>query len=179
MTLPGGGVYHASKYAVEALSDALRFETRGFGIGVSVVAPGPVLHRVRRGGDGSAGGRRAVRRVHARRRGAQRRGVRRADARGTLDPEDVAEVIVTALESAGRRRAYPVGLRQPADRRRPRGAADRGLGRRPPPAVPDALSAFAPVARALTVLGVTERRPSLLGRPLPRRVGAAACGSAR
>ena len=42
MTLPGGGVYHASKYAVEALSDALRFETRGFGIAVSVVAPGPV-----------------------------------------------------------------------------------------------------------------------------------------
>src|SRR3954449_9997477 len=39
-TFPGGGIYHASKHAVEALSDALRFEVRGFGIGVSIVEPG-------------------------------------------------------------------------------------------------------------------------------------------
>ena len=29
LTFPGGGAYHATKYAVEALSDALRFEVRG------------------------------------------------------------------------------------------------------------------------------------------------------
>jgi NAD(P)-dependent dehydrogenase (short-subunit alcohol dehydrogenase family) len=39
-TLPGGGSYHATKYAVEALSDALRFEVAGFGVGVTVVQPG-------------------------------------------------------------------------------------------------------------------------------------------
>ncbi len=39
-TFPGGGVYHASKYAVEALSDALRFEVRGFGVRVVIVQPG-------------------------------------------------------------------------------------------------------------------------------------------
>lgn len=39
-TFPGGGVYHATKYAVEALSDALRFEVAGFGVGVVVVQPG-------------------------------------------------------------------------------------------------------------------------------------------
>src|SRR3954462_14896074 len=39
-TFPGGGVYHATKYAVEAISDALRFEVRGFGIGVVIVQPG-------------------------------------------------------------------------------------------------------------------------------------------
>jgi short-subunit dehydrogenase len=40
MTFPGGGVYHASKYAVEALSDALRFELRGFGVHVVLIEPG-------------------------------------------------------------------------------------------------------------------------------------------
>ena len=39
---PGGGAYHASKYAVEALSDALRFEVKGFGIGVTVIQPGAI-----------------------------------------------------------------------------------------------------------------------------------------
>ena len=34
------GWYHASKYAVEALSDALRIETEPFGIKVSLVEPG-------------------------------------------------------------------------------------------------------------------------------------------
>ena len=29
LTFPGGGVYHATKYAVEALSDAMRFEVAG------------------------------------------------------------------------------------------------------------------------------------------------------
>jgi len=37
---PGGGFYHATKYAVEAVSDALRFEVKGFGIDVIVVQPG-------------------------------------------------------------------------------------------------------------------------------------------
>ncbi len=40
LTLPGGGWYHASKHAVEALSDALRFEVEGFGIDVVVIQPG-------------------------------------------------------------------------------------------------------------------------------------------
>ncbi len=40
MTLPGGGFYHATKYAVEALSDALRFEVAGFGVHVVLIEPG-------------------------------------------------------------------------------------------------------------------------------------------
>jgi NAD(P)-dependent dehydrogenase (short-subunit alcohol dehydrogenase family) len=40
LVFPGGGFYHATKYAVEAISDALRFEVRGFGIHVIVVEPG-------------------------------------------------------------------------------------------------------------------------------------------
>jgi len=40
LTFPGGGIYHGTKYAVEAISDALRFEVRGFGVHVSVIEPG-------------------------------------------------------------------------------------------------------------------------------------------
>lgn len=40
LTFPGGGYYHATKYALEALSDALRFEVAGFGIDVVLVEPG-------------------------------------------------------------------------------------------------------------------------------------------
>jgi NAD(P)-dependent dehydrogenase (short-subunit alcohol dehydrogenase family) len=45
LTFPGGGFYHATKHAVEALSDALRFEVRGFGIDVIVIEPGPIKTR--------------------------------------------------------------------------------------------------------------------------------------
>src|ERR687888_2655637 len=44
-TLPGGAFYHATKYAVEALSDALRFEVRPFGVDVIVIQPGPIRTR--------------------------------------------------------------------------------------------------------------------------------------
>jgi NAD(P)-dependent dehydrogenase (short-subunit alcohol dehydrogenase family) len=40
LTFPGAGYYHATKHAVEAISDALRFEVEGFGIKVSVIEPG-------------------------------------------------------------------------------------------------------------------------------------------
>ena len=40
LTFPGGGAYHATKYAVEAISDALRFEVQGFGVQVVLIEPG-------------------------------------------------------------------------------------------------------------------------------------------
>jgi NAD(P)-dependent dehydrogenase (short-subunit alcohol dehydrogenase family) len=40
LTFPGGGYYHATKHALEALSDALRFEVQGFGIDVILLEPG-------------------------------------------------------------------------------------------------------------------------------------------
>lgn len=42
---PGGAFYHASKHALEAFSDVLRFEVAGFGVRVVVVEPGPVASR--------------------------------------------------------------------------------------------------------------------------------------
>jgi NAD(P)-dependent dehydrogenase (short-subunit alcohol dehydrogenase family) len=40
LVFPGGGAYHGTKFAVEALSDALRFEVKDFGIRVSIIEPG-------------------------------------------------------------------------------------------------------------------------------------------
>lgn len=42
LAFPAGGMYSASKFALEALSDVLRMELEAFNIKVSVVIPGPV-----------------------------------------------------------------------------------------------------------------------------------------
>ena len=44
-TWPVGGYYHATKYAVEAITDALRNEVRPFGIHVSLIEPGLIRTR--------------------------------------------------------------------------------------------------------------------------------------
>jgi NAD(P)-dependent dehydrogenase (short-subunit alcohol dehydrogenase family) len=43
LVFPGGGFYHASKYAVEAISDALRYEVKGFGVDVVLIEPGLIV----------------------------------------------------------------------------------------------------------------------------------------
>lgn len=40
LVFPGGGIYHATKHAIEAIGDAMRFELAGFGIQVVLVEPG-------------------------------------------------------------------------------------------------------------------------------------------
>jgi NAD(P)-dependent dehydrogenase (short-subunit alcohol dehydrogenase family) len=40
LSFPGGGHYHASKHALEAISDAMRYELAGFGIDVILLEPG-------------------------------------------------------------------------------------------------------------------------------------------
>ncbi|GGW37460.1 oxidoreductase [Streptomyces xantholiticus] len=117
--VPGGGYYHASKHAVEALSDALRLETAGFGIRVVVVEPGPV--RTPWGqtfmdhlpsGRSRAGS--PYRRFHERTTAyydAIYNGTRRTLA-GTfaIDAEQVAETIDKAVRSRRPRTRYPVGF---------------------------------------------------------------------
>lgn len=41
-TTPGNGAYHASKYAVESLTDALRYEVKPFGVDVVLIQPAGV-----------------------------------------------------------------------------------------------------------------------------------------
>lgn len=45
VTAPFRGAYCASKFALESLSDALRFELHGSGIHVSLIEPGPIRSR--------------------------------------------------------------------------------------------------------------------------------------
>jgi NAD(P)-dependent dehydrogenase (short-subunit alcohol dehydrogenase family) len=61
LTFPGAAAYHASKHAVEAMSDALRYEVKPFGVRVSVIEPGLIRTKFAdtavstvadRGGDG-------------------------------------------------------------------------------------------------------------------------------
>ncbi len=56
LTFPGGGIYHATKYAVEAISDALRFEVRGFGVDVILIEPGLIVTNFGEVAAGSVGG---------------------------------------------------------------------------------------------------------------------------
>ena len=43
LVFPGGGFYHGTKFAVEAISDALRYEVKGFGVAVVVIEPGRII----------------------------------------------------------------------------------------------------------------------------------------
>src|SRR4051812_5270608 len=52
LVFPGGGLYHGTKFAVEAVSDALRFEVAGYGVDVVIVEPGLIVTNF---GDAAAG----------------------------------------------------------------------------------------------------------------------------
>jgi NAD(P)-dependent dehydrogenase (short-subunit alcohol dehydrogenase family) len=43
LTFPGGGFYHATKTAVNAISDAMRYEVKGFGVDVITIEPGLIV----------------------------------------------------------------------------------------------------------------------------------------
>ncbi len=105
LTFPGGSAYHGSKYALEAVSDVLRWEVAPFGIGVTVVEPGPTLTdygeaalvsmehlgSATDGSDGSYGS------FTGSIRGALEATFRGAGLEGASRAEDVAEAIAVAL----------------------------------------------------------------------------------
>ncbi|HKE11209.1 MAG TPA: oxidoreductase [Myxococcota bacterium] len=112
MTLPGGAFYHATKYAVEALSDALRFEVSGFGIAVVLIEPGPIktefgataLAKVRTLGAADS--------PYAKFREVLARHLDYTGPIGALagTPEAVAKVIERAIAARRPRPRYPVTL---------------------------------------------------------------------
>jgi NAD(P)-dependent dehydrogenase (short-subunit alcohol dehydrogenase family) len=112
LTFPGGGYYHATKHAVEALSDALRFEVEGFGVKVSVIEPGLIrtgfAHVAVRSMDGSdeegpyAGFDEGVARATA--QNYERGPISRLVGR----PEAVAEAIEQAISARSPKSRYAV-----------------------------------------------------------------------
>lgn len=107
---PFRGSYCASKFALEALSDAMRLELEGTGISVSLIEPGPirtrfiehVLEYIERNIDVENS---AHRETYAGRLEALRSG---GNSRFKLEPETVAEKLVHAVESRHPKRRYYV-----------------------------------------------------------------------
>ncbi|MGE9551789.1 SDR family oxidoreductase [Erwinia amylovora] len=96
ISTPGRGIYAASKYALEAWSDALRMELHGSGIGVSLIEPGPIKTRFTDNVN----------------QAQQDNPVKNPGiaARFTLPPEAILPKLHHALESKSPRLRYPVTL---------------------------------------------------------------------
>jgi NAD(P)-dependent dehydrogenase (short-subunit alcohol dehydrogenase family) len=113
LTFPGGAYYHATKHAVEALSDALRFEVKGFGIDVIVIEPGPIKTRF---GDTAVGSIAMPQNSpYASFNAVLERQIREAYeggpmARFAAPPEAVAEVIEKAISATTPRTRYKVTI---------------------------------------------------------------------
>jgi NAD(P)-dependent dehydrogenase (short-subunit alcohol dehydrogenase family) len=111
LTFPGGGLYHATKYAVEALSDALRFEVRGFGVHVILVEPGLITTNFGEvasasvSGTGTGGPYAEFNREVGEKTAAAYRGPM---ARLGGPPEAVAAAIADALRAERPKARYPV-----------------------------------------------------------------------
>src|SRR5215204_3862980 len=111
LTFPGAGYYHATKHAVEALSDALRFEVEGFGVRVSVIEPGLIRTGFAHAAVGSMGG--SEDGPHAGFDEAVARATMETYERGPISrlsggPEAVAEAIERAISAQSPRSRYAV-----------------------------------------------------------------------
>ncbi len=96
ISTPGRGAYAASKYALEAWSDALRMELRYSGVKVSLIEPGPIRTRFTDN----------VNQTQAD-KPVENPGIA---ARFTLGPEAVVAKVRHAFESPNPRIRYPVTL---------------------------------------------------------------------
>lgn len=109
LVFPGGGLYHGTKHAIEAISDALRFEVRPFGVKVILVEPGTVLtpfgdtatSSISTGGPYAAFKEGLADTVKGAYEGTM--------AKMAIGPEKVAKVIEKAIASSRPRTRYAVG----------------------------------------------------------------------
>jgi len=113
LTFPGGGYYHATKYALEAISDALRFEVKGFGIDVVLIEPGLIRTQFGETAAGSIDDGATTDGPYASFNAATKKAVAQAYEEGPLShmgggPDAVAHTIERAISSSHPRARYTV-----------------------------------------------------------------------
>jgi NAD(P)-dependent dehydrogenase (short-subunit alcohol dehydrogenase family) len=114
VAVPMLGAYCASKYALEALSDALRVELRNTGIAVSLIEPGPIISAFRRNAaetltrsmDAASA---RYGQAYAKEAERRKKQIKRPDL-FTRPPEAVAAKILHALEARNPHRRYRVTI---------------------------------------------------------------------
>jgi short-subunit dehydrogenase len=108
---PGGGYYHASKHAVEGMSDALRYELRPFGVDVVLVEPGPVRTEFADTAIATISGGSRPYEEYSRRLAARYRAAYEGpESRLSITAERVADVVLAAVVARRPRSRYPVGV---------------------------------------------------------------------
>lgn len=114
MSLPFLAPYHASKFALEAISDSLRMELKPLGVDVAVVEPGSVKTEIWR--KGTESGREQLaqlppegRALYGRRLEAMMDAAAKTGNRG-IEPVEVAEAIAHALTASRPKTRYLVGV---------------------------------------------------------------------
>lgn len=112
VTAQGGGVYHMTKYAVEALADAMRPEVKPFGIDVVNILPGPFDSRYRDKVIASIPdtGARSPYAVYKRSIGRYMQEFLRPGRFGVMTSEHVASVVLKAATARRPRTRYSVGF---------------------------------------------------------------------
>lgn len=115
MATPFVGAYAASKFALEALTDALRVELRPWRIGVSIIEPGaiatPIWQKSAREGERlRAAMPPEATRLYGQALEALRRGAARSE-RDAIPPDAVVAAVVHALTAPRPRTRYVIGRR--------------------------------------------------------------------
>jgi NADP-dependent 3-hydroxy acid dehydrogenase YdfG len=106
-TFSGMGVYGATKYAVEALSDALRQEVAGLGIQVVIIEPGFVATGLGEAADGHPAAGQDIPQAYTEMMARGSRYVAAQIAKG-IAPRQVAAAVVSAAEHPKPRTRYVV-----------------------------------------------------------------------
>lgn len=111
LTPPGGSTYSMSKYALEALSDAMRFEVKSFGVRVVLLEPGSVRTDLMHTGmttmpPGEPGGPYEEFRANFNRMVAQ---AHKDSNPAIIEPEVVAKRIVKVIRAKNPKPRYRVG----------------------------------------------------------------------